>query len=73
MVVAFGFFGAEKLTNDSFTNLQRLIKLKLGSAKRDVLKILNALNVGMHDIYRTDKLSTNMGENDVIFIAPINK
>ncbi len=21
----------------------------------------------MHDIYRTDKLSTNMGENDVIF------
>lgn len=27
----------------------------------------------MHDIYRTDKLSTDMGENDVIFIAPINK
>ncbi len=27
----------------------------------------------MRDIYRTDKLSTNMGENDVIFIAPINK
>ncbi len=26
----------------------------------------------MRDIYRTDKLSTNMGEND-IFIAPINK
>ncbi len=30
-------------------------------------------NVGMHDIYRTDKLSTDMGENYVIFIAPINK
>ncbi len=30
-------------------------------------------HLGMHDIYRTDKLSTNMGENDVIFIAPINK
>ncbi len=29
--------------------------------------------VGMHDIYRTDKLSTDMGENDLIFIAPINK
>ncbi len=29
--------------------------------------------VGMYNIYRTDKLSTNMGENDVIFIAPINK
>ncbi len=29
--------------------------------------------LGMHDIYRTDKLSTDMGENDVIFIAPINK
>ncbi len=29
--------------------------------------------LGMHDIYRTDKLSTNMSENDVIFIAPINK
>ncbi len=29
--------------------------------------------IGMHDIYRTDKLSTDMGENDVIFIAPINK
>ncbi len=29
--------------------------------------------LGMHDIYRTDKLSTNMGENDVIFFAPINK
>ncbi len=28
--------------------------------------------LGMHDIYRTDKLSTDMGENDVIFIAPIN-
>ncbi len=27
----------------------------------------------MHDIYRTDKLSTDMDENDVIFIAPINK
>ncbi len=27
----------------------------------------------MHDIYRTDKLSTDMGENDVIFIATINK
>ncbi len=27
----------------------------------------------MHDIYRTDKLSTEMGENDVIFIATINK
>ncbi len=26
----------------------------------------------MHDIYRTDKLSTDMGENN-IFIAPINK
>ncbi len=26
----------------------------------------------MHDIYRTDKLSTDMGENDIIFIAPIN-
>ncbi len=24
----------------------------------------------MHDIYRTDKLSTDIGENDVIFIAP---
>ncbi len=32
-----------------------------------------ALKVGMHDIYRTDKLSTDMDENDVIFIAPINK
>ncbi len=32
-----------------------------------------SINVGMHDIYRTDKLSTNMGENDIIFIAPINK
>ncbi len=31
------------------------------------------LKLGMHDIYRTDKLSTDMGENDVIFIAPINK
>ncbi|XP_073679235.1 deoxynucleoside triphosphate triphosphohydrolase SAMHD1 isoform X1 [Garra rufa] len=29
--------------------------------------------LGMHDIYRTDKLSTDMGKNDVIFIAPINK
>ncbi len=29
--------------------------------------------LGMHNIYRTDKLSTDMGENDVIFIAPINK
>ncbi len=29
--------------------------------------------LGMHDIYRTDKLSTDVGENDVIFIAPINK
>ncbi len=29
--------------------------------------------VGMHDIYQTDKLSTDMGENDIIFIAPINK
>ncbi len=29
--------------------------------------------LGMHDIYQTDKLSTDMGENDVIFIAPINK
>ncbi len=29
--------------------------------------------LGMHDIYRTDKLSTDMGENYVIFIAPINK
>ncbi len=27
----------------------------------------------MHDIYRTDKLSNDMGENDVIFIALINK
>ncbi len=27
----------------------------------------------MHKIYRTDKLSTDMDENDVIFIAPINK
>ncbi len=27
----------------------------------------------MHNIFRTDKLSTDMGENDVIFIAPINK
>ncbi len=27
----------------------------------------------MHDIYRTDKLSTDMGENYFIFIAPINK
>ncbi len=27
----------------------------------------------MHDIYRTDKLTTDMGENDFIFIAPINK
>ncbi len=27
----------------------------------------------MHDIYRTDKLSTDMGENYVIFIAPLNK
>ncbi len=31
------------------------------------------LYVGMHDIYRTDKWSTDMCENDVIFIAPINK
>ncbi len=30
-------------------------------------------HLGMHDIYRTDKLSTNMGENDVIFIAPLNE
>ncbi len=29
--------------------------------------------LGMHDIYRTDKLSTDMGENYIIFIAPINK
>ncbi len=29
--------------------------------------------LGMHDIYRSDKLSTDMGENYVIFIAPINK
>ncbi len=29
--------------------------------------------LGMHDIYQTDKLSTDVGENDVIFIAPINK
>ncbi len=29
--------------------------------------------LGMHDIYRTDKLSTDMGENDIVFIAPINK
>ncbi len=29
--------------------------------------------LGMHDIYQTDKLSTDMGENDIIFIAPINK
>ncbi len=27
----------------------------------------------MHDIYRTDKLSTDMGQNDIDFIAPINK
>ncbi len=27
----------------------------------------------MHDIYQTDNLSTDMGENDVIFIALINK
>ncbi len=27
----------------------------------------------MHDIYQTDKLSTDMGENYVIIIAPINK
>ncbi len=31
------------------------------------------LFVGMHNTYRTDKLSTDMSENDVIFIAPINK
>ncbi len=31
------------------------------------------LCIGMHDIYWTDKLSTDMGENDVIFIAPIYK
>ncbi len=30
-------------------------------------------HLGMHDIYRTDKLSTNMGENYVIFIALINE
>ncbi len=36
-----------------------------------VLKV--AFLLGMHDIYRTDKLSTDMGENDIIFIAPINK
>ncbi len=29
--------------------------------------------LGMHDIYQTDKLSTDMGKNYVIFIAPINK
>ncbi len=29
--------------------------------------------VEMHDIYQTDKLSTDMGENSVIFIALINK
>ncbi len=29
--------------------------------------------LGMHDIYRTDKLSTDIGENYVICIAPINK
>ncbi len=27
----------------------------------------------MHNIYRTDKLSTDMGENDIIFIALMNK
>ncbi len=27
----------------------------------------------MHNIYRTDKLLTDMGENDVIFITPVNK
>ncbi len=33
----------------------------------------NKYVLGMHDIYRTDKLSTDMGENDFICIAPINK
>ncbi len=28
--------------------------------------------LGMHDIYRTDKVSADMGEIDAIFIAPIN-
>ncbi len=50
--------------------------------KRDETKCYNVISsrlvalllfLGMHDIYRTDKLSTDMGENDVIFIAPINK
>ncbi len=34
---------------------------------------IKSLYLGMHNIFRTDKLSTDMGENDVIFIAPINK
>ncbi len=37
------------------------------------VKALLLLLLGMHNIYRTDKLSTDMCENYVIFIAPINK
>ncbi len=30
-------------------------------------------DIRMHNIYRTDNLSNDMGENDFIFIAQINK
>ncbi len=45
-------------------------KFKKGMKNLETMKKFWTL--GMH-IYRTDKLSTDMGENYIIFIAPINK
>ncbi len=48
-------------------------KITLSQIKKYTYIYIYIYILGMHDIYRTDKLSTDMGENDVIFIAPINK
>ncbi len=38
-----------------------------------LIKHSKEFKVGLHNIYRTDILSTDMEENDIIFIYPINK
>ncbi len=58
------------IQSDLQTRTTEAINWSIKKLKTDrTLKLYAYYILGMHDVYRTDRLSTNMGEKDVIFIA----